>query len=79
MSKRKDYPLISGSRRRPDPKKDGKKNYGKPCIFCGAGTCGEKWVQFSYMRGDDEVIRVCNEHWKIPDNETILQMYEYNG
>lgn len=69
MSKK--YPLISGSRRRPEITMDGKKNYGKPCVICGIGTCGEKWIQVSYMRGEDETARVCDEHWKEPDNKII--------
>ena len=74
MSKK--YPLISGYRRKPDEKMDGTKNYGKPCVFCRTNTCGEKWVQFNYMRGEDETVRVCAEHWSMPDNQTISKMYE---
>jgi len=70
MSKKK-YPLISGSRRRPDGDRDGKKNYGKPCVICGKGTRGEKWIQVSYFRGEDELAKVCAEHWKEPDNDII--------
>ena len=69
MSKK--YPRIQGSRRRPDKDKDGSKNYGKPCVVCGKGTCGEKWEQVSWFRGEDETIRVCAEHWKMPDDEII--------
>ena len=72
----KDYPLIDGSRRRPDAKRDGTKNYGKPCVVCGTGTCGEKWVQVSWMRGDDELIKVCAEHWKLPET-TLLKAAGY--
>ena len=71
---RKNYPLIEGSRRRPDKEKDGGKNYGKPCVICGKGTCGEKWVQVSYMRGEDELARVCAEHWK-EDEEKIIKFW----
>jgi len=69
----KSYPLIDGYRRKPMKDKDGGKNYGKPCIFCGVGTCGEKWLQHSYMRGDDEPVRVCFMHWKTKDADVIEQ------
>jgi len=72
----KNYPLISGYRKKPNKERDGGKNYGKPCIFCGTGTIGEKWVQVSFMRGEDESVRVCSEHWKIPGDETIKRMLE---
>lgn len=71
----KSYPRIEGYRRKPCKDKDGGKNYGKPCIFCGIGTCGEKWVQFSFMRGEDETIRVCADHWKESDEATINKMF----
>lgn len=71
---KKNYPLISGSNRKPNKDKDGRKNYGKPCVVCGAGTCGEKWVEVSYMRGDDETVRVCADHWKTDEN-TIIEKY----
>ena len=75
----KKYPRISGTRRGPNKDRDGEKNYGKPCVVCGAGTCGEKWVQFSYMRGEDETVRVCAEHWKLPDSEIIEKMFEWHA
>ena len=65
------YPRIQGYRRKPVKEKDGGTNYGKPCVICGIGTCGEKWVQVSFMRGDDELIRVCAEDWKVPDEILI--------
>ena len=68
------YPRIKGQRRRPDKDRDGDKNYGKPCVVCGVGTVGEKFVQFSYMRGEDDVIRVCAEHWKLPEDELLDAM-----
>ena len=77
MSKSKNYPLINGWRRRPDKERDGSKNYGKSCIVCGTSTCGEKWVQFSFMRGEDETIRVCANHWKTDETTLIEKMYEY--
>lgn len=72
----KNYPLISGYRRKPNKDKDGGKNYGKPCVICGAGTCGELWVQYSYMRGEDETVRVCADHWKIGNDLIIEKMFE---
>jgi len=68
------YPRVKGHRKRPNYDLDGGKNYGKPCIFCGIGTVGEKWVQFSPMRGEDETVRVCAGHWKQPDEAVIKQM-----
>ncbi len=65
------YPLINGHRRRPNKDKDGGNNYGKPCVLCGTGTCGEKWIQVSYMRGQDETVRVCADHWKEPEDSII--------
>lgn len=73
----KQYPRIHGYRRKPDKEKDGSKNYGKPCIFCMTGTCGEKWVQCSFMRGEDETVRVCADHWTESDDATIARMFEY--
>ncbi len=66
-----EHPKIASHRRKPTPEKDGGKNYGKPCIKCGIGTAGEKWVQYSYMRGDDETIRVCHACWKTSDEELL--------
>lgn len=73
----KQYPLIRDIKRKPDKDKDGSKNYGKPCVICGVSTCGEKWVQFSFMRGEDEPIRVCAEHWKTPNDEIIKAGFNY--
>lgn len=75
----KEYPRIVGHRRTPNKERDGDKNYGKPCVVCLAGTCGEKWVQFSYMRGDDEAVRVCSAHWNWSDADIIEKMYEYHS
>lgn len=71
----KKYPLIDGYRRKPKKELDGGKNYGKPCVICGAGTCGEKWVQVSFMRGEDETVRVCAEHWNAQESE-ILEAFQ---
>jgi len=73
MSKK--YPLVSGYRRRPKKEMDGNKHYGKPCVFCGTGTCGEKWVQVSYMRGEDETVRVCADCWSSTGDE-IIEAYK---
>ena len=73
MSKK--YPNINGYRRKPVKERDGTKNYGKPCVMCGTGTCGEKWVQVSFMRGEDETVRVCFDHWKENDEVIINNMY----
>ena len=74
----KSYPCIDGHRRKPDAERDGEKNYGKPCVVCGKGTCGEKWVQVSWMRGDDELIRVCHEHWKVLGT-AVLKLIRESG
>jgi len=73
----KNYPLVNGHRRQPDKDRDGGKNYGKPCVVCGVGTCGEKWVQVSYMRGDDGTVRVCAKHWNMDARTIIEKMYEW--
>lgn len=73
------YPRIMAHRRKPDPEQENymarhELEYGKPCIICGKGTVGEKWVQTNYMRGDDELVRVCGDHWKLP-TITILERW----
>ena len=68
------YPRIEGARKKPDRSRDGEKNYGKPCIVCGKSTLGQKYVQVDYMRGNDDCVRVCHEHWK--NNEEILSAYK---
>ena len=73
----KKYPRIEGYRRKPNAGMDGSKEYGKPCIFCGTGTVGEKWLQISYMRGDDETVRVCAEHWSESEQSIIDQLGTY--
>jgi len=76
----KKYPRINGYRRKPDSDmevhviKRHISNYGKPCVVCGKMTIGEKWVEVSYMRGEDETARVCSEHWDTPNDE-ILKIY----
>jgi len=74
------YPRIHGYRRKPNPDKDGSRHHGKPCINCGAGTIGEKWVQYSYMRGEDETVRICWKCWDISDDDVIkLLLYPALG
>ena len=68
------YPLINGYRRKPNREMDGSKNYGKPCVICGVGTIGEKWVQVSFMRGEDETVRLCANHWKVKDEIVLNQL-----
>ncbi len=70
------YPRIGGIARKPKAHKDGLKNYGKPCVICGIGTAGEKFIQVSYMRGDDETVRVCAKHWKLPNNVILSKWLE---
>jgi hypothetical protein len=65
------YPRIVENGRRPKAEFDGQKGYGKPCVICGTGTIGSKWVQVDYMRGDDEEIRVCSQHYKTPAADLI--------
>ncbi len=74
----RNYPFINGYRRKPIKERDGGKNYGKPCIFCGTGTCGEKWIQYTYMRGDDETARICHFHWKLKDSVIIEQILNHS-
>jgi len=70
----KKYPVVSGYRRKPKKDMDGSKNYGKPCVFCGVGTCGEVWVQMSYMRGEDETARVCLKRLGFATNTGVKQV-----
>lgn len=49
MSKK--YPLINGSRRRPNKEKDGSKNYGLPCVICGKNTIGENGCKLAICAG----------------------------
>lgn len=70
------YPVIHGHRRKPDPVKDGAINYGKPCVVCDKNTCGEKWIRLSPMRGEDETIRVCYEHWNLPDEQIMMAYFK---
>lgn len=58
----------------PSTKRDGEKNYGKPCVICGKGTVGQRWVEVDYMRGNDELVRVCREHWNY--YEDILRPFQ---
>lgn len=71
----KHYPLMKGHRRKPNADMDGSKNYGKPCEVCGVGTAGEKWMQVSYMRGEDQTVRVCADDWNIDDKTLIEKVY----
>lgn len=68
------YPKLGETRRKPNKDRDGGKNYGKPCLICGVGTVGEKFVQVSWFRGEDETVRLCAEHWKSP-KEVILNTF----
>ena len=68
------YPRIIGDRRKPNPLRDGDDNYGTPCIICGRNTIGQKWVQTSWFRGEDELIRVCTEHWHLGE-EILLKNF----
>jgi len=72
----REYPRIGNTRRKPVNDLDGSKNYGKPCVVCGTGTVGEKFVQVNWMRGEDETVRICADHWKAPD-ETIIQYWSH--
>lgn len=65
------YPRIVEYKRKPDTTKDGSKSYGKPCVVCGTGTTGAKWIQVNWFRGEDEEARVCANDWKKPDAEII--------
>jgi len=69
----KRYPRINGYRRKPVKALDGSNNYGLPCIVCGIGTVGEKWVQYTYMRGEDETVRVCADDWNTADDLILSQ------
>lgn len=64
------YPRITEHWRLPNKERDGRENYGKPCVVCGKNTAGGWHVQVDYMRGNDEVVRACCEHFF--DKEAIL-------
>ena len=32
------------------------------CVVCGAKATHEAAIQYTYMRGDDSLFRVCREH-----------------
>lgn len=68
------YPRLGQDKRRPRDDVEGVHNVGKPCIVCGKFTIGIKWIQVSYMRGDDEEVRVCSDHWK-KSAPQIIQAY----
>ena len=68
------YPRIYGHRRKPKKDMDGSKNHGKPCINCGTSTIGEKWVQWSIFRGEDEVVRVCNGCWGLKNSDILFKL-----
>ena len=37
---------------------------GLPCIICGKPTTGKVDISVNIFRGDDDQVRVCNEHQK---------------
>ena len=65
------YPRIVNSYRQPHAERDGGTLYGKPCVICGTGTVGTKWVEVNWFRGEDEEARVCAAHWKTPNHIII--------
>jgi len=68
------YPRIGAPKRSPDKTKDGHPHRGFPCIVCKQKTAGSKWVQFSFLRSDDEIMNVCDYHWNVP-NAQLLEMF----
>ena len=71
MSDNSKYPRLGQDRRNPDRERDGANNVGKPCIVCGKFTLGIKWMQTDYMRGNDEEVRVCGDHWKRHSHDIV--------
>jgi hypothetical protein len=69
MSKK--YPRIEGYRRKPHIESEGNTGQGNPCEICGLYTSGQKWYRGSYMRGDDEIVYICSEHWKLSSDEIL--------
>ena len=55
----KNYPALGEFKRLPD-QRDGFPNIGKPCIVCETNTLGSMFIQVDYMRGNDELVRVCS-------------------
>ena len=72
------YPRLGEDKRKPRADIDGSHNVGKPCIVCGKFTVGIKWIQVTYMRGDDEEARVCGDHWKRSSAQIINSYIESN-
>ena len=69
----KNYPLIRDSYRKPRTPDHKQYKQGAPCVVCGKPTVGGWWVQVSWMRGDDELARACDEHYK--DKAAVLQAW----
>lgn len=68
------YPQIRDSYRK--PRKPGHKHYkdGVACVICGQRTVGAWWVQVNHMRGDDEIIRACDKHYK--DKQALIDAWQ---
>ena len=58
------YPRLGEDKRKPRMDVEGSHGVGKPCIVCGIWTIGTKFIQVDYMRGNDELVYVCSNHWK---------------
>ena len=55
MSKK--YPRISATNKFKTPP-------GTTCEYCDNKSTHNIWVEYSYMRGDDEKYHVCEDHLK---------------
>lgn len=69
----KGYPAVGDFKRRPKPKNDGIKGKGLPCIVCHTNTLGQRFIEVSWMRGDDECVRVCSSCCK--HTEKIIEAF----
>jgi len=39
------------------------------CVVCGEQAKFKQFIEVSWFRGDDEVVLVCNDHWKVPKGD----------
>lgn len=69
------YPRI-GNRTKGNPRQTWKL---KMCKICKAPTAGKVEIQFTEMRGDDDVLPVCNDCQKGPSKDLLVKLYPDNG
>jgi hypothetical protein len=70
------YPIVGDDQRKPRLDVEGSHGVGKPCIVCSKYTTGRKWIQVDYMRGNDELVYVCSDHWRQSNHGIIAAFQE---